>query len=148
MHQLKYLDEIRPMDEVDRLESSQKIDARAVIGKTLVENLISDKFDPGQYSDAYPKELEKLIEDKSKGQKVVAKIEKEEPGETTDIIEALKASLQVKSRPPRQRKTKQRSLNLRSLSTLINSFYFFYNTKWHHLLIESDCSKPSYCVYE
>jgi non-homologous end joining protein Ku len=54
----------------------------------------------------YAKELEKLIEAKSKGQKVVAKIEEEKSEETTDIIEALKASLQVKSKPPRPRKSK------------------------------------------
>jgi non-homologous end joining protein Ku len=72
----------------------------------LVENLTSDRFDPGQYSDVYAKELEKLIEAKSKGQKVVAKIEEEKSEETTDIIEALKASLQVKSKPPRLRKSK------------------------------------------
>jgi non-homologous end joining protein Ku len=45
----------------------------------------------------YAKELEKLIETKSKGQKVVAKIEEEKSEETIDIIEALKASLQVKA---------------------------------------------------
>ena len=107
MHQLKYLDEIRPMDEVGGLESSQKIDAKELsLGKTLVENLTSDKFDPGQYSDAYAKELENLIETKSKRQKVVAKVEEEEPEETTDILEALKASLQVKGKSPRQRKNK------------------------------------------
>ena len=107
MHQLKYLDEIRPMDEIGGLNSSQKIDAKELsLGKTLVENLTGDKFDPGQYSDAYAKELEKLIEAKSKGQKVVAKEEEEEPEETTDIIEALKASLQIKTKSPRQRKSK------------------------------------------
>jgi non-homologous end joining protein Ku len=48
------------MDEVGGLETSQKIDAKELsLGKTLVENLTSDKFDPGQYSDAYAKELEK-----------------------------------------------------------------------------------------
>jgi DNA end-binding protein Ku len=64
-----------------------------------VENLTSEKFDPGQYSDTYAKELEKLIGAKSKGQKVVAREEEEEPEETTDILEALKASLKVKSKP-------------------------------------------------
>jgi non-homologous end joining protein Ku len=71
----------------------------------LVENLTTEKFDPGQYSDTYAKEIEKLIEAKSKGQKVVAK-EEEEPEETTDILEALKASLQIKGKSPRQRKNK------------------------------------------
>ncbi len=72
MHQLKYLDEIRPMDEIGGIDSSQKIDAKELsLGKTLVESLTTEKFDPSQYSDTYAKELEKLIEAKSKGQKVV-----------------------------------------------------------------------------
>jgi DNA end-binding protein Ku len=100
MHQLKYLDEIRPMDEIGGIDSSQKIDAKELsLGKTLVESLTAEKFDPGQYSDNYAKELEKLIEAKSKGQKVAAKEEENEPEETTDILEALKASLKVKSKP-------------------------------------------------
>src|SRR5919112_243860 len=100
MHQLKYLDEIRPMDEIGGIDSSQRIDAKELsLGKTLVESLTTEKFDPGQYSDTYAKELEKMIEAKSKGQKVVAKEEEEKPEETTDILEALKASLKVKSKP-------------------------------------------------
>lgn len=99
MHQLKYLDEIRPMDEIGGLDSTQKIDAKELsLGKTLVENLTTEKFDPGQYSDTYAKELEKLIEAKSKGQKITVKEEDEKSEETTDILEALKASLKVKSR--------------------------------------------------
>jgi DNA end-binding protein Ku len=105
MHQLRYLDEIRPMDEIDGIDAPQKIDAKELsLGKTLVDNLRSEKFDPGQYSDTYAKELEKLIEAKSKGQKVTIKEEEEEPEETTDILEALKASLQVKSKPSKHRK--------------------------------------------
>jgi len=100
MHQLKYLDEIRPMDEIGGLDSSQKIDAKELsLGKSLVENLTTEKFDPGQYSDTYAKELEKLIEAKSKGQEVQSGNEEESAEETTDILEALKASLKVKSKP-------------------------------------------------
>ncbi|MDP9289834.1 MAG: hypothetical protein M3P08_16775 [Thermoproteota archaeon] len=47
MHQLKYLDEIRPMYEIGGLDSSQKIDAKELsLGKTLVENLTTEEFDP------------------------------------------------------------------------------------------------------
>jgi DNA end-binding protein Ku len=99
MHELKYLDEIRPMDEIGNLDSLQKVDAKELsLGKTLVDNLTTEKFDPGQYSDTYAKELEKLIEAKSKGQEIVPKQEEEEPEETTDIIESLKASLKVKGK--------------------------------------------------
>ena len=101
MHQLKYLDEIRPMDEIGNLDSLQKVDSKEIsLGKTLVENLTTEKFDPGQYSDSYAKELEKLIEAKSKGLNVTIKEEEEKVEETTDILEALKASLKVKGKSP------------------------------------------------
>ncbi len=101
MHQLKYLDEIRPMDEIGDLGNLQQVDSKELsLGKTLVENLTTEKFDLGQYSDRYAKELEKLIEAKSKGQKVTIKEQEEEPEEeTTDILGALKASLKVKDKP-------------------------------------------------
>ena len=99
MHQLKYLDEIRPMDEIGGLESLQEIDAKELsLGKALVDNLTTDKFDPGQYSDTYAKELEKIIEAKSKGEKVTINEVEKKTEETTDIIEALKASLKVKGK--------------------------------------------------
>jgi DNA end-binding protein Ku len=99
MHQLKYLDEIRPMDEIGGLESLQNIDAKELsLGKALVDNLTTDKFDPGQYSDTYAKELEKIIEAKSKGEKVTINEVEKTAEETTDIIEALKASLKVKGK--------------------------------------------------
>jgi DNA end-binding protein Ku len=105
MHQLKYLDEIRPMDEVGGLDSSQKIDANELsLGKTLVENLTAEEFDPGQYSDAYAKELEKLIEAKSRGEKVSIK-EEEKPKETTDLLKALKASINTQTKSPRQKRS-------------------------------------------
>jgi DNA end-binding protein Ku len=101
MHQLRYLDEIRPMDEIGNLDSLQKVDSKEIsLGKTLVENLTTEKFDPGQYSDSYAKELEKLIEAKSKGLDVTSKEEEEKVEETTDILEALKASLKVKGKSP------------------------------------------------
>src|ERR671921_1896153 len=101
MHQLKYLDEIRPMDEIGNLDSLQKVNPKELsLGKTLVDNLTADKFDPGQYSDSYVKELEKLIEAKSKGQKVIVEEEQEKPAETTDILEALKASLKGTGKQP------------------------------------------------
>src|SRR5918994_1859805 len=105
MHQLKYLDEIRPMDEIGWLDSSQKIDVKELsLGKTLVESLTSEKFDLGQYSDAYAKELEKLIEVKSKGQKVTIKDEEEKPEETTDLVKALRASIHTQNKPSKQKR--------------------------------------------
>jgi DNA end-binding protein Ku len=106
MHQLKYLDEIRPMDEIGGLDSAQKIDANELsLGKTLVENLTAEEFDLGQYSDAYAKELEKLIEAKSRGEKVTINEEEEKPEEPTDLLEALRASINTQTKPSRQKRS-------------------------------------------
>ena len=107
MHQLKYLDEIKPMDEVEGISSSQQPkveDKELSLGKTLVDNLTSEQFDIGKYSDTYSKELEKLIEAKSKGQKVTIREEEEKAEDTTNLLEALKASINVKSKPRRQKR--------------------------------------------
>jgi DNA end-binding protein Ku len=107
MHQLKYLDEIRPMDEVEGISNSQQPrveDNELSLGKTLVENLTSQQFDIGKYSDAYAKELEKLIEAKSKGHKITVEEEEEKSAGTTNLLEALKASISTNSKPRRQKR--------------------------------------------
>ena len=107
MHQLKYLDEIKPMDEVEGISSSQQPnveDKELSLGKTLVDNLTNEQFDIGKYSDTYSKELEKLIEAKSKGQKVTIGEEEEKAEDTTNLLEALKASNSIKSKPRRQKR--------------------------------------------
>ena len=107
MHQLKYLDEIKPMDEVEGISSSQQPnveDKELSLGKTLVDNLTNEQFDIGKYSDTYSKELEKLIEAKSKGQKVTIGEEEEKAEDTTNLLEALKASISIKSKPHRQKR--------------------------------------------
>jgi non-homologous end joining protein Ku len=75
------------MDEIGGLDSYQKIDANELsLGKTLVENLTTEEFDLGQYSDAYAKELEKLIEAKSRGEKITIEKEEGKPEDTTDLL--------------------------------------------------------------
>jgi non-homologous end joining protein Ku len=54
------------------------------------------------------KELEKLIEAKSKGQKVIINEQEEEPKEITDILQALKASLKVKGKSSTVAKAKDK----------------------------------------
>lgn len=94
------------MDEIGGLDSAQKIDPNELsLGKTLVENLTAEEFDLGQYSDAYAKELEKLIEAKSRGEKVTIKEEEEKPEEPTDLLEALRASINTQTKPSRQKRS-------------------------------------------
>ena len=104
MHLLHYLDEIRPMDEIKEIVASaaNKIrleEQEVALGKMLVEQLGSNRFDISNYSDAYASELERLFEAKSQGK--IHTVEEEEPKETTkDLLEALKASI---TKSPRSR---------------------------------------------
>jgi non-homologous end joining protein Ku len=61
--------------------------------KLLVEKLSSQHFDISQYSDAYARELEKLIDSKAKGKTIVVRPEKVKEA-TKDLVAALKAGLQ------------------------------------------------------
>jgi DNA end-binding protein Ku len=112
MHQLRYIDEIKPVDEVEEMSgaaaaassSSQPlIDNKELsLGKTLVENLTSKEFDISEYSDEYTKQLEQLINAKASGKKTFhnASAENEEDV-SKNLLEALKASIQQKAKPKR-----------------------------------------------
>ena len=99
MHQLHYLDEIRPMDEIKGLESGAssskaKMDEQEIsLGKALVENLTAESFDPSKYSDAYAKQLDELISAKAQGKKHIASEPTAEVDDNKDLLEALKASV-------------------------------------------------------
>jgi DNA end-binding protein Ku len=100
MHILKYLDEIRPTDEIPEITEAVKQRAKLEpeeisLAKMLVDKFSSKELDLSEYSDTYAKELERLIEAKSKGKPIVAKTEPKQKV-TPDLLEALKASMQVK----------------------------------------------------
>src|ERR671939_1424982 len=81
MHQLRYIDEIKPVDEVEGMDGSSSssssqqpsIDSKELsLGKTLVENLSNKEFDISQYSDEYTKQLDKIIKTKATGTDTVS----------------------------------------------------------------------------
>ena len=59
------------------------------LGKLLVENLFTEHFDPSKYSDAYDKELEKMIGTKVKGRRSVVEPQKIKEEETKHLLAAL-----------------------------------------------------------
>lgn len=115
MHVLHYLDEIRPMDEIKEIaaiaSTKAKLDPEELnLGKTLVEQLTSKEFDPSEYSDAYTKQVEQLIQAKAKGKVHVVK--EEEVTETKDHLEALKASVRKSPEGSKSRRSGARSDSL------------------------------------
>jgi DNA end-binding protein Ku len=87
---LHYPDEIRERD--DSLPDVTVNERELAIASTLVDAL-AEPFDPSKYHDHYREALLELIKAKTEGREVVA-AESETPGQVTDIMEALRASLE------------------------------------------------------
>ena len=81
MHVLHFLDEVRPMDEIEEITQVQKmkIDNKEELSlaNLLVEKLSTEHFDLSKYSDSYSEELKHLIEAKSKGKTYSKSVEVE-----------------------------------------------------------------------
>ena len=114
MHQLRYINEIKPVDEVEEMSvaaaassssSQPSIDNKELsLGKILVENLTSKEFDISEYSDEYTKQLEQLINAKIAGKQTLNVTEagkEKEDDVSKNLLEALKASVKQKSKPKR-----------------------------------------------
>src|SRR6266496_6488816 len=95
-HTMYFQDEIRQVDEF-RTDTSLVKDKELAMAKMLISSLEAD-FEPQKYHDSYRDNLQKLIEAKIEGKKVV-----ETPSEhiapVIDIMEALKKSLAEKRKP-------------------------------------------------
>jgi DNA end-binding protein Ku len=98
LHTMYYRSEIRAADEF-RTDISQLKDKELALARTLVESL-ADEFQPEKYHDTYRDNLEKMIQAKVEGHKVV-----ETPAThiapVIDIMEALRKSLEQKKPPKR-----------------------------------------------
>jgi DNA end-binding protein Ku len=91
-----YQDEIRQVDEF-RTDTSLVKEKELAMAKMLISSLEAD-FEPQKYHDTYRNNLQKMIEDKIEGKKVVATPETH-VAPVIDIMEALKRSLAEKRKP-------------------------------------------------
>jgi DNA end-binding protein Ku len=84
-------DEVRPTKPIPsggRKPSKQQLDHAIAI----IEEL-SEQWEPEKYADCYRERLEKVVQRKRKRQKIEAPKPEKEPAPTTDLLEALKQSL-------------------------------------------------------
>ena len=95
-HTMYFQDEIRQVEEF-RTDTSLVKEKELAMAKMLISSL-EENFEPQKYHDSYRDNLQKMIEDKIEGRKVV-----ETPSEhiapVIDIMEALKKSLAEKRKP-------------------------------------------------
>src|SRR6195256_2980402 len=95
-HTMYYSDEIRQVEEF-RTDTSLVKDKELAMAKMLISSLEAD-FEPQKYHDTYRDNLQKLIEAKIEGHKVV-ETPTEHVAPVIDIMEALKKSLAEKRKP-------------------------------------------------
>ena len=95
-HTMYYQDEIRQVEEF-RTDTSLVKDKELAMAKMLISSLEAE-FEPQKYHDTYRDNLQKMIEDKIEGKKVVATPETH-VAPVIDIMEALKKSLAEKRKP-------------------------------------------------
>jgi DNA end-binding protein Ku len=95
-HTMYYQDEIRQVDEF-RTDTSLVKDKELAMAKMLISSLEAE-FEPQKYHDEYRTNLQKMIEAKIEGRKVV-EIPSEHVAPVIDIMEALKKSLADKRKP-------------------------------------------------
>jgi DNA end-binding protein Ku len=91
-----YQDEIRQVEEF-RTDTSLVKDKELAMAKMLISSLEAD-FEPQKYHDTYRDNLQKMIEAKIEGKKIVA-TPAAHVAPVIDIMEALKKSLAEKRKP-------------------------------------------------
>lgn len=89
LHTMFFAEEVR---QVDVKTGSEKFSEKELkLAGQLIDTL-SGKFDPKQYHDQYEENLQRLIEQKQKGEKVTA-AKAEKPTTVVNILDALRKSL-------------------------------------------------------
>src|SRR5947199_5258397 len=95
-HTMYFQDEIRQVEEF-RTDTSLVKEKELAMAKMLISSLEAD-FEPQKYHDEYRLNLQRMIESKIEGKKVVA-APSEHIAPVIDIMEALKRSLAEKRKP-------------------------------------------------
>jgi DNA end-binding protein Ku len=94
LQQLRYPDEVRPLDEVP-VGTAESKDNELKLAVQLIDQITSKSFEPSQYEDEVRKRMQAAIDRKIQGQEV--SVAPEQPrAQIVDIMEALKASLAAK----------------------------------------------------
>ena len=99
MHQLRYPDEIKDWDEVPIDKLPKPAPQELQLAQKIISQLSHEAFDPEQYKDTVKARVRKLIAEKAKGGEIVAPEETPKPN-VTDLMAALKASLEVDMKKP------------------------------------------------
>jgi DNA end-binding protein Ku len=95
LNKIRFEQEIRDPNQLTLPNNTEVKPAELKMAVTLIDQL-TGKFDISKYKDTYNEELLKLIHDKANGKKVKAPEMKVVHSKTQDLMDQLKASLEVK----------------------------------------------------
>jgi DNA end-binding protein Ku len=93
LHTMRYSDEIRSFDEVDKGQTASVKDAELKLAIHLIDQLSSEEFKPEQYQDEYRSRVLELVNQKVEGKQVTAAAVPPQRGQVIDLMQALKESL-------------------------------------------------------
>ncbi len=94
LHTMHWPDEIRVPSFSQLEECAEVSDAELKMAEQLIDQL-SGSFDPALFDDSYRKALERAIQDKIEGNDIELSPEEPEPAKVTDLLEALRASVEA-----------------------------------------------------
>ena len=94
LHTMFFADEIRDPKEVGSLPAKASQGKQLSMAVDLVEAM-SGAWKPAEYKDTYTERVKKLVEDKHKGKEIVYNEEEPEATTTTDLVAALRASVEA-----------------------------------------------------
>jgi DNA end-binding protein Ku len=95
MHQLHFASEIRPFSEVPMEDKGKVKDSELKLALQLIEQTASKKFQPEKYEDEVKGRVQELIQQKVDGQEIAFVGGDTPKAQIVDLMEALKASLDL-----------------------------------------------------
>jgi DNA end-binding protein Ku len=99
LSRMHFADEIRPVDEL-RPARTRVNKQELEMAASLIDRF-KGSFDPTKYKDTYTNRLLDVIKRKQRGEEVRVAAEPE-PEKPSDLMEALRASIEAHARPPRK----------------------------------------------
>jgi DNA end-binding protein Ku len=90
---MSFADEVVPQSDVPGVAGADEPAPRELQMATALVESLSGPFEPDRYQDDYRLRLLDLVEQKAKGQQIVAPPAEEQPAEVVDLMAALEASL-------------------------------------------------------
>lgn len=97
MEQLKHQDELRSFDDVP-LETSAIDDAELDLAVKIIEQRVNESFEPEKYEDVVHARMMEMIQQKIDGQEISVPQEAQAETKIVDLMAALKASVDGKSK--------------------------------------------------